>query len=116
MKIKDLLEKIKHKENIGKIFVVEGSILGVLETDPSKVINILDETSNTTLPYNKTPKGDRYKYIINLIMTLCDSAKDKQNNHCPVYLTTNETSQVNPFEFWKNVPKGTDKKAWKNLT
>lgn len=66
---------------------------------------------------NKPPKGDCYRYMVNLILTLKDASNKKQANeeHVNVYLTSgDEESHV--FDNWNIIPKLNDKKAWKAVS
>lgn len=71
-----LNKKLSASDSVGKYFVVEGSILGLVDTDPQNVIKIVDE-NNKIYSISKPPKGDKFHYVINLAMTLNDpSTKD----------------------------------------
>ncbi len=113
LNVAGLLKKLSSADSIGKTFVVEGNVLGLVDTDPQNVIKIVD--SNTKIfPISKPPKGDNYHYVLNLVMTLTDSSS-KDSSSVTVYLTTNE-DEHHPFEQWKLIPKMQDKKNWKQVT
>lgn len=89
-----LVKKLSAPESVGKVFVVEGHVLGLVDTNPQNVIRIIDQNSKI-YTLSKPPKGDNYHYVLNLVMTLQDSqAKDQTTT---VYLTTNE-DEGHPFE------------------
>jgi hypothetical protein len=71
-----LNKKLSSSDAVGKIFIVEGSVLGLVDTDPANIIKIVD-SSNKIHPISKPPKGDNFHFVLNLVMTLNDSsAKD----------------------------------------
>lgn len=89
-----LNKKLASADSVGKVFVVEGHVLGLVDTDPQNVIKIVD-TNSKIHAINKPPKGDNFHFVLNLVMTLTDSsAKDQSTT---VYLTTSE-EEHHPFE------------------
>lgn len=109
IKIELLAKKMASGEAVGKVFVVEGQVLGLVDTDPQNVIRIID-SNGKIFTLAKPPKGDNFHYVLNLVMTLQDlSSKDQT---LTVYLTTNE-DEHHPFELSKVIPKMQDKKGWK---
>lgn len=96
-----LNKKLSAPDSVGKVFVVEGNVLGLIDTDPQNVIKIVDQNSKIH-SLAKPPKGDNHHYVINLALTLNDlSAKDQT---ITVYLTTSE-EEGHPFDQWKVIPK-----------
>lgn len=112
LNVAGLLKKLSSADSVGKTFVVEGNVLGLVDTDPQNVIKIVDQ-NNKIFPISKPPKGDNYHYVLNLVMTLTDSSS--KDSSVTVYLTTNE-DEHHPFEQWKLIPKMQDKKNWKQVT
>jgi hypothetical protein len=40
--VSNLLKKLSSSDSVGKVFVVEGHVLGLVDTDPANVIRIID--------------------------------------------------------------------------
>lgn len=97
--------------------MVKGSIFGVLETKPENIIKIVETNTNIIHPLNKPPKGDCYRYMVNLALSLKDASTKKAatNENVIVYLTSgDEESHV--FDNWNLIPRFNDKKAWKTIS
>lgn len=100
------------KSNINKKFVVEGHIMGLVDTKPENVIKILEGNKVHNLN-SKLKKNGNYKHILNIIMLLSDNKNKKKNPSVNVYLTTNE-GQSNVFANQDILPEN-DSKAWARL-
>lgn len=101
--VNDLNKKLKSANtNLNKKFMVEGHIVGIVDSKPENVIKILE--SGKVLDLNsKLKKGGNYKYIFNIVMLLSDNSM-KKNKSVNVYLTTNEGEQ-NVFTNWNLLPE-----------
>lgn len=68
---------------------------------------------------NKPPKGDCYRYILNLVLTLKDTSNKSKNSnneeHVNVYLTSGD-DESHIFDNWNIIPKMNDKKSWKTIS
>lgn len=95
---------------------MQGSIFGVVDTNPDKIIKIVEKGTNLIHPINKPPKDDNYRYTINLVMILKDNGKKQASaNHVNVYLTSGD-EEAHVFDNWEIIPKLNDKKAWKTIS
>ena len=66
---------------------------------------------------NKPPKGDCYRYMVNLVLTLKDSSSKKKGDGelVNVYLTSGE-EESHVFDNWNIIPRMNDKKSWKAIS
>ena len=103
------------KQSVGKTFLVNAQIFGVVDSRPENVIKIVETSSNKIHPFGKPPKNDAFRYIINLVMTLRDLDKKHADQHVDVYLTAGE-EEAHAFDNWNVVPKLSDKKGWKTVS
>lgn len=64
---------------------------------------------------NKPPKGNDYRFMINLVLTIADIKSGKDNEHVNVYLTCGE-DESHAFDNWNVIPRMSDKKKWLTVT
>ena len=93
--VEKLLSNKEFKKNKNKKCRIKVDIVGVLETDASKVIKVLDTKNNKILDYEKPNKkkgkeSDK-KIVINLVFLVKDSSM-KKNQTMNLYLTSKADS------------------------
>lgn len=65
---------------------------------------------------DQQPKGDFYRYMLSLVLTLKDQGKKGSKEEViNVYLTPGEEDS-HAFDNWNIIPKLSDKKAWKSVS
>ena len=104
----------KAKDHLNEKFLVQGYIMGFVETKPNKVIMKLEHSSKKILALSaKEKKKETYSVIYSLILMIRDS-KMKKDDHLTVYLTT-ENGDNNLFKTWDILPAFNDMKAWNKV-
>lgn len=113
--IKKLKKIFEGKKNLNEKFKIEGYIMGIMETNPTKVIKKLCLDTMKILDLKeKEKKGGKYRTIYNLIMMIKDESMKKKDDYLTVYLTT-ESGDLRLFESWELMPNSDDSKKWEKV-
>lgn len=107
--VEDLMKYLKNPgEKINQKFLVESSVIGLLEHSHKNVIKILEEDNKKIHSFNSKVKR-KHKYIFNLVFLIGKGKKNVQ-----VYAITDQ-EEFNLFNTWNILPKGNEIKKWKSV-
>ena len=115
-----LLKYLKKPEkHQGKKFIVDGYIVGFLETNPRTIIKYLDVNTKKTYDYSdgkpKNLKNQDLRVIYHLITFVKDNSVEFSEEYLNLYILTTENDQK-LFDLWNLLPNSNNVKDWKNVS
>jgi hypothetical protein len=114
--LKYLKKPAKHQ---GKKFIVDGFIVGFLETNPRSIIKYLDVSTKKTYDFSDgVPKNVRkanLRMIYHMVAFVKDDSVEFQDDYLNLYILTTESDQK-LFDLWNLLPSSNSHKEWKNVS
>jgi hypothetical protein len=103
----------------GKKFVIDGYIVGFLETNPRSIIKYLDLSTKKTYDFSdgqpKNTKKSNLRVIYHLITFVKDKSVEYQEDYLNLYILTTDAEQK-LFDLWDLLPASNSHKEWKNVS
>jgi hypothetical protein len=103
----------------GKKFVVDGFIVGFLETNPRSIIKYMDTTTKKTYDFSDGPpknvRKSNLRVIYHLVTFVKDDSVEFQDDYLNVYIVTNGSDQK-LFDLWDLLPASNSHRDWKNVS
>lgn len=117
--ISTLLKYLKKPEkHQGKKFVIDGFIVGFLETNPRSIIKYLDVNSKKTYDFSdgqpKAQRGQTLRIIYHLITFVKDKSVEFSEDYLNLYILTTDAEQ-RLFDLWGLLPQSNSISAWKKV-
>ena len=118
--VANLLKYLKKPEkHQGKKFVIDGFIVGFLETNPRSIIKYLDVNSKKTYDFSdgkpKTLKNSNLRVIYHLITFVKDKSVEYSEEYLNLYILTTDAEQ-RLFDLWNLLPASNSLSQWKSVS
>jgi hypothetical protein len=103
----------------GKKFVIDGYIVGFLETNPRSIIKYLDLSTKKTYDFSdgqpKNTRKSNLRVIYHLITFVKDKSVEYQEDYLNLYILTTDAEQK-LFDLWGLLPASNSHREWKNVS
>ena len=115
-----LLKYLKKPEKYkNRKFVIDGYIVGFLETNPRSIIKYLDTTSKKTYDFSdgrpKAQKNQTLRVIYHLITFVKDKSVEYSEDYLNLYILTTDAEQ-RLFDLWGLLPASNALSQWKKVS